>query len=131
MPFLCSSNSSQTGRGTRADAKSPSVDALSRSRRQVTDPPFTSALHINRAALEKNMSSPSTPVTSLRAFYRTVWIVQTAGIWLRDQWCETPDFLSAVGCCGDEMEHQSNEKDPLAADESQALSRHVHSVGEF
>lgn len=78
-----------------------------------------------------NMSSPSTPVTSLRAFYRTVWIVQTAGIWLQDQWCKTPDFLSAVGCCGDEMEHQSNKKDPLAADESHVLSSHVRSVGEF
>lgn len=53
---------------SRCKKKSPSVDATPLlPKRQMTDPPFTWALHINRAALERNMPYPSTPATSLQA----------------------------------------------------------------
>lgn len=57
--------------------KAPPLMLLLAPKRQVTDPPFTSALHINGATVEMNMPSPSTPLTSLQAFYRAARIVPT------------------------------------------------------
>lgn len=82
---------------------------------QVTDPAFTWALHINKAVQETNTASPSTCLTSLQGFIKWLFSLQFQIVptqlflsKIGGQTWETVFILSAVYCCKDEMEQQSN-----------------------
>lgn len=82
---------------------------------QVTDPAFTWALHINKAVQETNMPPPSTCLTSLQGFIKWLFSLQFEIVptqlflsKIGGQTWETVFILSAVYCCKDEMEQQSN-----------------------
>ena len=82
---------------------------------QVTDPAFTWALHINKAAPETNMPSPSTRLASFQGFIEWLFFLpfEIVPTWLllrkisRETW-GLAFILSAVNCCENETGRQSN-----------------------